>query len=124
MMGFPTTLFAWRSQIYVYPRNKDCQCCLCRANARARQSQDTATCPLWPAAGEGARRTHSRSPRRYRSVSCIATRCIQSGVVMTPDRMEQGLRHWNRASDLAVILDMDAGANETMAGAIFADLII
>jgi hypothetical protein len=43
---------------------------------------------------------------------------------MTPDRMGQGLRHWNRASDLAVMLDMIAGANETMVGAIFADLIL
>lgn len=38
-------------------------------------------------------------------------------------REDRAVRHFDRASDLAAILDAVAGSNETMAGFIFAGLI-
>lgn len=38
-------------------------------------------------------------------------------------REEAGVRHWDRASELAAYVDMVAGSDETAAGAIYADMI-
>lgn len=42
---------------------------------------------------------------------------------MTATAMDAGVRHFDRASDLAVLLDKVAGSDEIEAGAIYADLI-